>query len=241
MKFAGVFTVTQTPLTEKDQVAEQMFEREIEWLIECGVDGVMLAMVSEVCVLAPKSTTASGRLFSGFCAAAFHWLQVLELKALPSQPRFRGGHRTTASIAALGAAIAHFPSEISKYYVATIESASCQVVVQDASDYLGQPLDVSLYVDLIDAYGEKRVHFKPEAKPVKEHLGAQNNRGGGRARVFEGPGGADLLDIFLIGIVGTMPGAKIWWALVAFWQALTVDDWKRARVIHAPLLKLVSF
>lgn len=48
MKLAGVFTVLQTPLTENDQIDEQVFEREIEWLIECGVDGVVLAMVSEV-------------------------------------------------------------------------------------------------------------------------------------------------------------------------------------------------
>ncbi len=48
MKLAGVFTVLQTPLTEKDQIDEQVFEREVEWLIECGVDGVVLAMVSEV-------------------------------------------------------------------------------------------------------------------------------------------------------------------------------------------------
>ena len=48
MKLAGVFTVLQTPLTENDQLDEQVFEREIEWLIECGVDGVVLAMVSEV-------------------------------------------------------------------------------------------------------------------------------------------------------------------------------------------------
>ena len=48
MKLAGVFTVLQTPLTENDQLDEQVFEREIEWLIECGVDGVVLAMVSEI-------------------------------------------------------------------------------------------------------------------------------------------------------------------------------------------------
>ena len=45
MKLAGVFTVLQTPLTENDQIDEQVVEREIEWLIECGVDGVVLAMV----------------------------------------------------------------------------------------------------------------------------------------------------------------------------------------------------
>lgn len=75
---------------------------------------------------------------------------------------------------------------------------------------------------------------------MKERLEALKNKSGGRARVFEGQGGADLLDTFPVGIVGTMPGAEIPWALVALWKALTVDNWKRARAIHAPLLKLVS-
>ena len=48
MKLGGVFTVLQTPLTDNDQIDEEIFEREVEWLITCGVDGVVLAMVSEV-------------------------------------------------------------------------------------------------------------------------------------------------------------------------------------------------
>jgi len=138
------------------------------------------------------------------------------------------------------AALAYLPGEISSYYVAIIESVSCPVLVQDASNYLGQPLDVSLYVDLIDAYGQERVQFKPEAKPVKARLEALKSKSGGRARVFEGQGGADLMDTFPIGIVGTMPGAEIPWAVVALWKALTESNWKRARAIHAPLLNLVS-
>ena len=48
MKLTGVFNVLQTPLTETDEIDEAVFAREIEWLLECGVDGAVLAMVSEV-------------------------------------------------------------------------------------------------------------------------------------------------------------------------------------------------
>ena len=48
MKLTGVFNVLQTPLTENDEIDEKVFAREIEWLIECGIDGAVLAMVSEV-------------------------------------------------------------------------------------------------------------------------------------------------------------------------------------------------
>ena len=48
MKLTGVFNVLQTPLTETDEIDEAVFAREIEWLLECGIDGAVLAMVSEV-------------------------------------------------------------------------------------------------------------------------------------------------------------------------------------------------
>jgi 4-hydroxy-tetrahydrodipicolinate synthase len=115
------------------------------------------------------------------------------------------------------------------------------VIVQDASNYLGQPLDISLYVDLIDKYGAERVQFKPEAKPVKERLEMLRDASGGRALVFEGQGGVDLLDTYPIGIVGTMPGAEVPWALVALFKALKENDWDRARSIHTPLAKLISY
>ena len=243
MKLAGVFTVLQTPLTENDQIDEQVFEREVEWLIECGVDGVVLAMVSEVLRFSAEERRGQWQTVLKLLRGRIPLVASVgaESTAIATMlARWAANDGVAALMATPPAAFAYLPSEISKYYVALIESVSCPVIVQDASNYLGQPLDVSLYVDLIDAYGEERVQFKPEAKPVKERLEALKAKSGGRARVFEGQGGADLLDTFPIGIVGTMPGAEIPWALVALWKALTADNWNRARAIHAPLLRLVS-
>lgn len=243
MKFAGVFTVLQTPLTEKDQIDEQVFEREVEWLIECGVDGVVLAMVSEVLRFSAEERRDQWQTVLKLLRGRIPLVASVgaESTAIATMlARWASNDGVAALMATPPAAFAYLPGEISKYYVALIESVSGPVIVQDASNYLGQPLDVSLYVDLIDAYGEERVQFKPEAKPVKERLEALKAKSGGRARVFEGQGGADLLDTFPIGIVGTMPGAEIPWALVALWKALNADNWNCARAIHAPLLRLVS-
>ena len=243
MKLGGVFTVLQTPLMDNDQIDEEIFEREVEWLITCGVDGVVLAMVSEVLRFSAEERRAQWqvvvRLLRGrIPLVASVGAESTAIATMLSRWALNDG--VAALMATPPAALAYLPGEISSYYVAIIESVSCPVLVQDASNYLGQPLDVSLYVDLIDAYGQERVQFKPEAKPVKARLEALKSKSGGRARVFEGQGGADLMDTFPIGIVGTMPGAEIPWAVVALWKALTESNWKRARAIHAPLLKLVS-
>jgi dihydrodipicolinate synthase/N-acetylneuraminate lyase len=54
MKLTGVFTVLQMPLTPADHIDEPVLEREINWLIEFGVNGLVLAMV-------PKSADVSGK------------------------------------------------------------------------------------------------------------------------------------------------------------------------------------
>jgi dihydrodipicolinate synthase/N-acetylneuraminate lyase len=44
----GVYSVISTPLDEHENIDNVVFEREINWLIQCGVKGLVLAMVSEV-------------------------------------------------------------------------------------------------------------------------------------------------------------------------------------------------
>jgi 4-hydroxy-tetrahydrodipicolinate synthase len=146
----------------------------------------------------------------------------------------------SALMATAPVAFAATSDEIISYFQTIIESVSIPLIIQDASNYVGQPLDISLYVQLLDQYGDERVQFKPEAKPVVERLKALKQASNGRAKVFEGQGGAELLGTFPIGVVGTMPGAEIPWALVKLWQALIKGDVSRAKQIHEPLANLIQ-
>jgi hypothetical protein len=44
----GVFPVISTPFTDADELDGEVLQREIDWLVDCGVDGLTIAMVSEV-------------------------------------------------------------------------------------------------------------------------------------------------------------------------------------------------
>jgi len=147
----------------------------------------------------------------------------------------------SALMATPPSAFAATADEVKNYYVKIIEAVKIPVIVQDASNYLGKPIELSTYVELIDTYGNERVQFKPEAKPVKERLEELNKISGNRAKVFEGQGGIDLLDTHPLGVVGTMPGAEVPWALVALWKALNEGNLVQAKAIHNPLSKLISF
>ena len=244
MKLAGVFNVLQTPLTETDEIDEPVFAREIEWLLKCGIDGAVLAMVSEVLRFSAEDRRKQWQLVLKLIDGRIPVIASVGAESTyiaTSLAKWAEIDGAAAVMATPPSAFATLSNEIRDYYVAIIESVKIPVIVQDASNYLGQPLDISLYVDLIDKYGAERVQFKPEAKPVKERLELLRDASGGRALVFEGQGGVDLLDTFPIGIVGTMPGAEVPWALVALFKALKEDDWDRARSIHAPLAKLISY
>jgi len=244
MKLTGVFNVLQTPLTETDEIDELVFAREIEWLLGCGVDGVVLAMVSEVLRFSAEDRRKQWQLVLKIIDGRVPVVASVGAESTyiaTSLAKWAEIDGAAAVMATPPSAFATLSNEIKDYYVAIIESVKIPVIVQDASNYLGQPLDISLYVDLIDKYGAERVQFKPEAKPVKERLEMLRDASGGRALVFEGQGGVDLLDTYPIGIVGTMPGAEVPWALVALFKALKENNWDRARSIHTPLAKLISY
>jgi 4-hydroxy-tetrahydrodipicolinate synthase len=131
--------------------------------------------------------------------------------------------------------------EIYSYYRAIVEAVKVPIVVQDASNYIGQPLPMNLYHQLLQEFGADRIQFKPEAKPVKERVIEIQKIADGQAKVFEGQSGMDLLDTHPLGLVGTMPGSEIVWAIKSIWDALESGNLVRATKIHGAISKLISF
>ena len=243
-KLAGVFNVLSTPVDNADEIDLAVFEREIEWLLKCGMNGAVLAMVSEVLRFSAAERRDQWK-------AAIKFLNgraplVVSVGAESSAIAIKlakdaQSDGASALMATPPSAFAATADEVKNYYVKIIEAVSIPVIVQDASNYLGKPIELSTYVELIDTYGNERVQFKPEAKPVKERLQELNKISDNRAKVFEGQGGIDLLDTHPLGVVGTMPGAEVPWALVALWKALNEQNMDHAKAIHNPLSKLISF
>ena len=240
----GVYCVIQTPLDKNDNIDSDVLKREIDWLIASGVKGLVLAMVSEV-----MRFTADER--------RGQWQVVLKIvdKRVPLIVSVGGESTAIATALARSAEAdgatalmatppASFPatsSEIYTYYAAIIEAVKIPLIVQDASNYMGQPLELELYGDLIKKYGTERVQFKPEAKPVKERVAALQEIANGQAKIYEGQSGIDLLDTHPLGLAGTMPGGEIPWAIIKLWDCLEEKNLDQARKIHGLISKLVAF
>jgi 4-hydroxy-tetrahydrodipicolinate synthase len=243
-KLAGVFNVLSTPIDDADEIDLAVFEREIEWLLKCGMNGAVLAMVSEVLRFSAAERRDQWRAAVKFLNGRAPLVVSVGAESSAIAIKLAKDAQSDGASALMAtppSAFAATADEVKNYYVKIIEAVSIPVIMQDASNYLGKPIELSTYVELIDTYGNERVQFKPEAKPVKERLQELNKISDNRAKVFEGQGGIDLLDTHPLGVVGTMPGAEVPWALVGLWKALNEQNMDRAKAIHNPLSKLISF
>ena len=243
-QLAGVFNVISTPLDNSDEIDQKILKQEIDWLIKCGSNGAVLAMVSEVLRFSASERRKQWQLSLEYLSGRIPLVVSVGAESsaiavgLAKDAQKDGA---TAVMATPPSAFVASADEVKNYYQRIIEAVDITVIVQDASNYLGAPIELDTYVELIDKYGEERVQFKPEAKPVKDRLEQLNKISNNRARVFEGQGGIDLLDTHPLGVKGTMPGAEVPWAIVGLWKALENKDLKSAQAIHTPLAKLISY
>ena len=243
-QLAGVFNVISTPIDNNDEIDQKTLKKEIDWLIKCGSNGAVLAMVSEVLRFSASERRKQWQLSLEYLSDRIPLVVSVGAESaaiavgLAKDAQKDGA---TAVMATPPSAFVASADEVKSYYQRIIEAVDITVIVQDASNYLGAPIELETYVELIDKYGDERVQFKPEAKPVKERLATLNKISSNRARVFEGQGGIDLLDTHPLGVKGTMPGAEVPWAIVGLWNALENKDLSTAQAIHAPLAKLISY
>lgn len=241
-KVAGVLPVVQTPFTATGDIDEAALANEVDWLFDAGADGVTFAMVSEVLRL---SDTERRRAAEVLCTAAKARGPVV-ISVCAESTSVAVGLAVHAEGAGADAVMAVPPlhvsvdaAELGAYFEKIADATALVVVVQDASGYVGQAIPAAVYGELHDRYGE-RVMFKPEAQPIGQRLSQLLAVTGGRAQVFEGTGGAALLETSPRGLVGTMPGADLCWAIRALWDALTAGNTELAYAISFPLGALIA-
>jgi len=239
----GVLPVLQLPFHEDESIDFDTLGLEIDWLYERGIDGVVLAMVSEWLRL----TDEERRQVSSHVVQSNDQRGSVTISigaessfAAVENARHAADCGATAVMAIPPLSIALSESELVAYYCRIIESIEIPVIVQDASGYVGLPMPVSALAKLLDDYGPQRVLFKPEAVPIGPKLSELREATGGRAGIFEGSGGIALVDSYRRGIVGTMPGADLIEGIVALWQALEADDQQAVDRLSMPISSLVA-
>jgi dihydrodipicolinate synthase/N-acetylneuraminate lyase len=239
----GVLPVFQTPYRDDESIDPIALEDEINWLYDCGADGIVMAMVSEVLRLDTDERRQLAELACRFGRERGAVVISVGAESGTSAERLARhaeaiGASATMAIPPVSVGVGE--DELVRYYERIIRATTIPLVVQDASGYVGRPMSVAMQARLLDEFGAERVLFKPEATPIGPRLSALRDGTGGRARIFEGTGGIALVDSHRRGIVGTMPGADLIKGIVATWRALEASDERRVYRLSMPISSLVA-
>ena len=239
----GVLPVLHTPFREDGGIDVEVLEKEIDWAFETQADGVVVAMVSETLRLGYHGRR---ELATHVCRAVRgRGTSVISVGAESIREAIDFAQHAQGLGADAVMAIPPVATSLSgdmtvEYFGAIARSISIPLVVQDASSYVGAAIDLSVYLRLLSEFGEHRIFFKPEASPLGPNLSKLRDGSLGKARIFEGSGGINLVDCYRRGIVGTMPGTDLLDGIVALWRALQAGDESRIYRLSLPICALTA-
>lgn len=242
-ELSGVLPVLQTPFGADERVDVSALEHEIEWVLDQGVAGVTTGMVSEVLRLTEHERKELTEVVVG-AARQRGALSVISCGAESTVTAV--DFATHAARVGADAVMVNPPllatlgdDDLIRYFSDIVDAIDIGLVVQDASGYIGRPLSLAMQCRLLDRFPD-RLYFKPEASPIGPRLSQLRDLTDGRARIIEGTGGAALLDSYRRGIVGTMPGAEVCWAVQRLWSSLTAEEWELAYTLSGVLNTLIA-
>ncbi len=240
---AGVLPVLATPFAVDESIDYDALAELVDWQYRQGADGLTIAMVSEMlrltdaerCELVERVVVLNrDRGVVVVSVGAESTSMALE------RARHAESVGANAVMAIPPTTVTLDDDEQYAYFSRIADAVALPLIVQDASGYVGTPLSTTLQARLLLGYGPQKVAFKPEAPPLGQRLQSLLDATDATARAFEGSGGQALMDTHPRGVVGTMPGSDLVWAIVALWRALESQQVRRARTIHAALTPLLS-
>lgn len=233
----GVLPVLHLPFLEDEQIDFETLESEVDFAYQCGADGVVMAMVTEVLRLREEERRqvaeklvkfSDGRGTVVISVGAESTFMAMDLA------RHAESVGADALMAIPPVTTALGEDQLRRYFQDVLAATNLPLIVQDASSYVGKPMTAVFQAQIFNDLGE-RVYFKPEAAPVGPVISAIHQLTQNKAGIFEGSGGSMLVENYRRGLTGTMPGTDLLDAIVALWRALENNDEQRIYAV-APLI-----
>lgn len=239
----GIFVIMATPFTESGAVDYADLEREVDFMVRCGVHGMVWPQLASEYASLDKQERMRG-------------MEVLAKAARGKAPALVLGVQGANVDAALeylkkaedlgpDALIAIPPTEAKsvddfrRYYEALGGAARRPLFVQTTGGAKG----ITPPVEMIAELARKFPHLgyvKEEAEPVIERMLALAKERPAVRSLFSGAAGKGMLYEWRLGMDGTMPGAPFSDIYVRIWDAWRAGEKEKAREIFSKLLLMIN-
>ena len=183
MEIKGVFPVFQTPYLENELIDWETLEKEIDWLLVNGADGVVMAMVSEVLRLdrdERRQMVEAVVKYSAGRGAVIISVGAESSRIAEENTRHAEASGAQAVMAIPPVSIAVGEAQLIAYYHRIVNSCKIPVVVQDASGYDIRPISIAIQ-DQRPKSSAPETHFSGPSefssspKPPRSARGCRNS------------------------------------------------------------------
>lgn len=239
----GIFPIMATPFTESKAVDYEDLAREVGFLEQCGVHGMVWPQLASEYVTLSKEERMRGMEVIAKAAAKRKATLVFGVQG----PNLDAAMEYLRKAEELGpdALIAIPPTEAAsmedfgRYYSTLAGATRKPIFVQTTGGAKG----ITPGTDFLVALAKKHPnlgYIKEEAEPVIPRMTALAAARPAIRSVFSGQAGKGMLYEWRLGMDGTMPGSPYSDVYVAIWDAWQSGDKARARQIFSQLLLLIN-
>ena len=214
----GVYPILQMPFDSDLRVDEEDLRREVDWAIDCGVDGLGIAIASEIykvtdterdLILSTVVDQAGGRAGVVMNTGA----ESTDVAVLYSRRAEELG-ADGVMIAPPGYMPVH-PAEVVLHFKTVAEAIGVPVFMQDQP---ASPIGPALAANIARQH-ENLCYAKVETPPTPPRMGELAElRADSGLVIFGGYGGMFLFEEIRRGSVGTMPGCTMPDVFVRLWK-----------------------
>jgi dihydrodipicolinate synthase/N-acetylneuraminate lyase len=239
-KLTGVYPILSMPFDEARRVDVESLEREVEYLIEAGVDGLGLGLATEIPKLSEPERDLA--LQTVVRQARGRVKIVMKSDALGTDLALHYSRRA----AELGAdALMVMPPggtgpEIKAYFHEIAKAVTLPIFIQDVATASVAP---ALAAQIARELPDHPWYLKAETPPTAPRVAEAVKAGGDSLVVFGGAHGSFFVEELRRGSVGTMPGAVVPEAYVEtwrLWQAGKHDEAAKHFARYATLLRIFA-
>jgi 4-hydroxy-tetrahydrodipicolinate synthase len=236
----GVYPILAMPFDTGGRIDADVLRREVDYLVAAGVDGVGIALASEVPMLSEAERDLALQVVVAQVRGRVK--VVMNTSAVGTDLAVSYSRRAEE----LGAdALMVLPpppapgAETIDYYARIADATTLPVFIQDVPT---APVPPGLAVQ-IATRAPHAWYLKAETPPTPPRVTEVLALAGDHVTVFGGAGGAFLIEELRRGSVGTMPGSTIPEVFVQVWKLAEAGRLDEAEAIFAPyagLLRLLA-